>query len=325
MSENPFPVISVLREDESGLGFCLRAVAANGGQFASLRRLLGIGSSERFKADHAVQLAQWFCVDKSRLEMRLPAYIHSKGGARRFCYGHYFRQPGALRANQPQLCTECIFEKGYLKDVWDLTLSTCCLEHRLLLTGKCLQCQSVIKWNRKGIQWGSCRHQLVISRGIGFANSDLLNAESILQASFRSRDCLAMVQKASLPVWLSGLSVDGWMQVFYAFGLLKSEWVPLSPRDLSRCLAPTEAQDVVSRGFKRLQEFGSAPISHAKNWSAVVACVPLVNLMVCPTGLQDHSIGRQLFLKIFGHSELEDVVRRYPHMRQLDLFSEPIP
>lgn len=323
MSDCHFPVQIFLHDDESGLGFCLRAVAANGGQFASLRRLLSIGSSERLKAEHSVRLAQWFGVDKEKLELRLPAHLYIKGGARRFCYGHYFRQPGAFRSNKPQLCTECIFEKGYLQDVWDLTLSTCCLEHHLLLTGNCLQCQSDIKWNRKGIQWGSCKHQLGISRRIDFANSDLLHAEHILQASFRSTDCSAMVEKFGFPAWLSGLSVDGWMQVFYAFGLLKSEWTSLSPREFSKSLAPTDAQDVVSRGSKRLQEFGDVPTSHAKNWSAVVARVPLVNLMGCPTGLQDYAIGRQLFLKIFGHRELEDVVRRYPHMRQLNLFNDP--
>src|SRR5690606_28285990 len=118
-----FPVINMLREDESGLGFCLRAVAANGGSFASLRKLLGIGSSERLKADHAEQLAQWLGVDKLNLEMRLPAYIKNKGGAKRFCYGHYFRQPGALRSIKPQICMQCIWEKGYIQDVWDLTLS----------------------------------------------------------------------------------------------------------------------------------------------------------------------------------------------------------
>lgn len=322
MSENNFPVKSFLHYDESGLGFCLRAVAANGGQFSSLRRLLSIGSSERLKAEHAARLAQWFDVDRAKLELRLPAHLHIKGGARRFCYGHYFRQPGALRSNKPQLCTECVSEKGYLQDVWDITLSTCCLEHRLLLTGNCLQCQSAIKWNRKGVKWGSCRHQIGIVRTPELANLHLLSAEHILQASFRFSNCLTLVEKYGLPAWLSGLSVDGWMQVFYGFGLLKSEWASLRPREFSQCLAPKDAQDVVSRGFMRLQEFGCAPTSHAKNWSAVVARVPIVNLMGCPTGAQDQAIGRQLYLKIFGRSELEDVVRRYPHMGQLDLFSE---
>lgn len=114
------------------------------------------------------------------------------------------------------------------------------------------------------------------------------------------------------------------MQVFYAFGLLKSEWTPLSLGDFFKSLAPTDAQAVVSRGFNRLQEFGYESTSHRKKWCAVVARAPLENLISCPTGLQDHVIGRQLFLKIFGNSELEDVVRRYPHMTQLDLFREPI-
>lgn len=209
MSENPFPVTSTLHEDESGLGFCLRAVAANGGQFASLRRLLGIGFSERLKSEHAVRLAQWFGADKVMLELRLPTHLHSKGGARRFCYGHYFRMPGALRTSNPQLCTECIIEKGYLRDVWDLTLSTCCLEHQLLLMGNCLQCRSIIKWNRKGVQWGSCRHQLGVVRRTEFPSSDLLNAESIIQASFKFTDCLRILKNFGLPAWLSGLSVDG--------------------------------------------------------------------------------------------------------------------
>lgn len=324
MSESPFPISNVLLDDESGLGFCLRAATANGGQLAALHRLLGIGSSERIKAEHAARLAQWFGVDKSRLEQRLPVHLHIRGGARRFCYGHFFRQPGALRSNRPQLCTQCVSEKGYLRDVWDLTLSTCCLEHSLLLTGRCIQCQTAIKWNRKGVPWGSCRHHLGGAHRTEFASSDLLGAQYLLQSSFRLTNCAAMVEKIGLPAWLSGLSADGWMQVFYAFGLLRNEWAALCPKELWQCLAPADAQQVVNRGFRRLQDFGCTPTARAKNWSAVVASVPLVNLMGCPTGPQDQAIGRQLFLQIFGHSELDIVARRYGHMGQLDLFGESV-
>ena len=322
MSESSFPISSELYEDESGLGFCLRAATVNGGNLAALRQLLNIGPSARIKAAHAARLAQWLGVDKFRLEQRLPVFLLRANGARRFCYGHFFRQPGALRSNHPQLCSHCISEKGYLKDVWDLTLATCCLEHRLLLTGRCHQCQSVIKWDRKGVQWATCRHHLGTAPKTTVAGSDLLSAQLILQASFRSMKCHSIAKDAGLPTWLSGLSVDGWMQVFYAFGLLKSAWVSLCPKELSQCLPPADAQEVVSRGIRRLQGFRN--IARFENWSAVVARAPIVNLMICPTGPLDQAIGCQLFKQIFGRGELDIVARKYPQLAQLELFDEHV-
>lgn len=226
--------------------------------------------------------------------------------------------------NQPQLCPRCISEKGYLKDVWDLTLATCCVEHRLLLTGRCHQCHSVIKWDRKGVQWGACRHHLGTGPKTAVASSDLLSAQHILQASFRSMKCFSIVKDAGLPTWLTGLSVDGWMQVFYAFGLLKSAWTSLCPKELSQCLPPTEAQEVVSRGIRRLQDFHHMSTARSENWSAVVARAPIVNLMLCPTGHLDQAIGSQLFKQIFGRSELDVVARKHPQLAQLDLFDEQV-
>ena len=322
MFESSFPISHELHEDESGLGFCLRLVSANGGQLLALRHLLGIGPSVRIQAMHAVKLSQWFGVGKARLEHRLPVFLPRVGGARRFCYGHFFRQPGALRSSQPQLCPQCISDKGYLRDVWDLTLSTCCLEHGLCLTGRCLHCQTAIKWDRKGVQWGTCKHHLGATRDAEIANSSLLGAQRILQALFQSKECLSVAMEEGLPRWIAGLSVDGWMQVLYAFGLLKSEWASLCPKELSQCLPSVEAQDVVSRGFRRLQALKTSSSTYSENWSAVIARIPLINLMVCPTGPQDQAIGLQLFQRIFGHGELNDVVRKHPELGQLDLFGE---
>lgn len=321
MSDSSFPIRHELHEGESGLGFCLRSVSANGGQLLALRHLLGIGPSARIQAVHAAKLSQWFGVEKARLEHRLPVFLPRAGGARRFCYGHFFRQPGALRLNRPQLCPQCISEKGYLQGMWDLTLSTCCLEHCLLLIGRCPQCQSAIKWERKGVQWGACRHHLGISSNAETADSDLLGAQRILQALFLSQGSSSTVMNEGLPAWIAGLSVDGWMQVLYAFGLLRSAWAPLCSKELSQCLASVDAQEVVSRGIRRIRDFEAGSSRHFE-WSAVVARIPLINLMICPTGLQDQAIGFQLFQRIFGRSDLNDVVRKYPHLGQLDLFGE---
>ncbi|MEX8195319.1 TniQ family protein [Comamonas guangdongensis] len=305
-------------EDESGLGFCLRSVAMNGGRLSALHRLLGMGASERLKAVHAPRLAQWFGVDKARLAHRLPAILPRSMGARRACYGHLFRQPGVLRTNQPQVCPQCIHEKGYLLDVWDLTLSTCCLEHGLCLTGRCPQCQAAIKWDRKGVQWGGCRHHLGSTDKAVLAAPELLCAQRILQASLRLTQCAG---DTGVPAWITGLSLDGWMQVFYAFGLLRSSWSPLCPRELSRCLAPAEAQEVVKRALGRLQAFTGMP-KHGGAWASVVARAPLIGLITCPTGRRDQAIGRQLFQQIFGQKEMDIVVRRYPELGQLNLFDE---
>ena len=321
MSESQFPICCELFEDESGLGFCLRAVAMNGGRLSALHRLLGIGTSERLKAVHAPRLAQWFGVDKARLTHRLPAILPRSMGARRACYGQLFRQPGVLRTSQPQVCPQCVYEKGYLLDIWDLTLSTCCLEHGLCLTGRCSQCQAMIKWDRKGIQWGGCRHYLGSKDKAVLAPPELLCAQRILQASFRLTQCAGLARDTGVPAWLTGLSLDGWMQVLYAFGLLRSSWSPLCPKELSRCLEPAEAQEVVKRGLGRLQDFNGIS-RHEGDWASVVARAPLIGLMACSTGSRDQAIGRRLFQQIFGQKEMDSVVRRYPELAQLDLFDE---
>ena len=320
MSENSFPVTSELYEDESGLGFCLRAAASNGVALAALRRLLDIGPSARITAAHAPRLAQWCGVEKNNLEQRLPTFLLRANGARRLCYGHLFRQPGALRLLQPQLCPQCISESEYLRDIWDLTLATCCLRHRRVLTGRCLECNLAIKWDRKGIQWGTCRHHLGASGKSAEADLNIVNAQRILQASFRSLECQSIVKEMGLPVWLSGLSVDGWTQVFYAFGLLKNAWNSLSSKDLSQSLPPDHAQQVVGLGFRRLQDYGGSTVVGAKKLASVVARAPIMNLMLCPTGLQDQAIGRHLFLQIYEQDEFDSVVRRFPQLGQRDLF-----
>lgn len=319
MSESQFPIFSELHDDESGLGFCLRSVTMNGGRLSALHRLLGIGTSERLKSVHAPRLAQWFGVDEARLAHRLPTTLPRSMGARRACYGHLFRQPGVLRTNHPQVCPQCIVEKGYLLDAWDLTLSTCCLEHGVCLTGICPQCQAVIKWDRKGVQWGGCRHHLGCTDNAVLATPELLYAQRILQASLRLEPCSGLAEDTGVPRWLTGLSLDGWMQVFYAFGLLPSSWSPLCPRELSRCLAPADAQEVVRRALGRLQAF-AARAEDDGVWASLVARAPLVSLMTCPTGCQDEAIGRQLFQWIFGQKDMDLVVREYPELGQLDLF-----
>ena len=59
-SEAVMPISVEPYVDESGIGYCLRAISANGATLHGLRRLLEIDNIGRFTARHATALARLF-------------------------------------------------------------------------------------------------------------------------------------------------------------------------------------------------------------------------------------------------------------------------
>ena len=144
----PFP-------DESGLGFCLRVSVDNGANLHSLRRIIGLSDSVFISQMDAGKLSQLTQTSLDWLRAALPPKPSSKI---RTCYGHKWFSPPYHFRSSPQLCPLCVNRSGYARDIWDVALSTICVEHNCLLIDHCTDCGAAIRWNRPALEVGHCGH-----------------------------------------------------------------------------------------------------------------------------------------------------------------------
>ncbi|WP_297810804.1 TniQ family protein [uncultured Methylophaga sp.] len=65
-----------------------------------------------------------------------------------------------LRFAYPKVCVECLRESSYHRSIWDFAPLTCCPEHDVLLVDYCIECNSQLTWNRKGVRYCQCGFDL---------------------------------------------------------------------------------------------------------------------------------------------------------------------
>lgn len=172
LSEAVMPISVEPYSDESGIGYCLRAISANGATLHGLRRLVEIDNIGRFTARHAPALARLFQTSSQWLEKSLPT-AERPSSPQRDWYGHRWFYRNHLRPLNPQVCIECLHMKGYCRAIWDVTLATVCTEHKCFLVDACAQCAKPLRWDRLRLDVGHCKHVLKPARSSEVPNEML--------------------------------------------------------------------------------------------------------------------------------------------------------
>jgi len=313
------PIRIAPNDDESGLGFCLRLAHSNGGTLPSLRRALGVSQREAIKRGHAPALARLAGLDTEALSALLPA-SHGRGaGTRLTCYGSRFRSRSAVRQRRPQLCPMCVWTHRYAKADWDLSLSTVCLEHCCYLIDRCPKCGAAIRWERPAIEWGHCGHSLGGSRQCAPAAEEHRLTQAILSAALAQRSVEVLLDSAGLFPWFTKLSVDGWMNLILAVGLATDRCAVPARGVFGRVPATDFAREVVCRGMRRLVAWSRSSLSSSELVDFVTE-VPLIGMIVEPSGECDREIFMRVFSTLYGSKAVDQLKRSRLVLAQLDLF-----
>lgn len=319
MLDSYLPIRLAPHEDESGLGYCLRLAHANGGAFSSLRRALGMAERESFKQWHAPAMARLAGLDASVLRAILPASIGRGGGTRLSCYGSRFRSRSALRLRRPQLCPVCVRTQRYAKAEWDLSLSTVCLQHHCDLIDRCPRCRAAIRWERSAIEWGHCGHSLGGSMQGAQVEEENRLAQAILSARLAHQSVEALLDSAGLFPWLAKLSVDGWMHLIRAVGLLMDRCAVPARGTFGMVPTADSAREVVGRGMWRLVAWSQSSLA-SRELADFSTEVPMIGMILEPSGECDREIFLRVFSCLYGRKALNQLERSRVGLSQMRLF-----
>lgn len=316
---NRLPVAIEPFADESGMGFCLRAAAKNGVGLSDLSQMIALGPKVQFSRSHAHALAQVLGIDERALSNMLPSESRRKNIGPFACYGLTLKKRAALRGLRPQVCPECLKQYGYTRALWDLSLSTVCLEHQVGLSDCCPKCLAPLRWHRKAVHWGHCGHQLIQSDATATLGSGCLKAQVIFERKWRSESVADVLSSEGLFPWFDALTVDGWLSLIYMFGVQSPSRASAQAGALNRVPSCEEARKLIEQAMFRLRGWCGGGM--ASSATADLLCESSIKagifLAVTPA---DRDVMTQIFLDVFGSAALVKLQRQQPGLWQLPLF-----
>lgn len=165
--------------------------------------------------------------------------------------GHQFLRPYHLRQTRPQVCSLCLREKLRALAAWSICLVTACPVHRIRLLDKCV-CGRPISWRRPSIDFCECGQRLVApDQPTEAADARELAISSQITyllgtAHFRLRVA------NGLPSALDDISIDTFLRLVWAFGIVPPNQDANYPSSTNRTLPTVEAAGLVCRAFDRL-------------------------------------------------------------------------
>ncbi|WP_416334388.1 TniQ family protein [Achromobacter insolitus] len=260
----PLPFQDEIGDDESGNGYALRMLCANGLQFADLARAAASIGHTYMPASAVPYLSYAFGASLSRLQRAIPRTYSRKGRRRSAFLGHDFSRTYQLRYTRPQVCPACLaVPRAQLQAVWEISFYTSCVVHGCFLADECV-CGRGLLWRRNSPLECSCGADL---RAIGVQNADSSSlAVSSLIAAHVS--CGAPEYGGvGLGAPLGALSLDTLLRLVRALGISESSCGDdLVPGRLTRLLSSSEAVSVVRRAWDRLDAGTSMFSKHPPVW-----------------------------------------------------------
>lgn len=253
----PLPVQDEIGDNESGNGYALRMLTANGLQFSDLARAAASVGHTYMPATAAPYLSYAFGASLSRLQRAIPRSYSLKGRRRSAFLGHDFSRTYQLRYTRPQVCPSCLARPGArLQAIWEISLYTSCVEHECLLLDLCV-CGRGISWRRAGPFECSCGADLRAlcceSAGPGSLAISTLIAARVMRG-------VPEQKSAGRRGLLNALSLDTLLRLVRALGISESaSGDDLVPGRLTRLLSASEAVSTVGRAWDRLGD-RNAPI-----------------------------------------------------------------
>lgn len=239
--------------DESGVGYCLRAICANGATLHGLRRLVEIDNIGRFTTKNAKTLCRVLNQSVEWFEISLPTPERTKP-SRRDYFGHRWFTRNHLRTQNPQVCTQCIHAKGYCRAIWDVSIATVCVEHQCRLVDSCFQCRKPLRWDRPRIDVGHCGH-LMKSEPAELVASELIEFQTFLEDKFHSGNGIRRDHQSYAFSSLKTLSLSGVHSVIASFGFMKKPFEVIHSTIRTKTYGRDEWAEIILRGLIRLDQF----------------------------------------------------------------------
>ena len=243
------PVRLDLAAAESGLGFALRALRANGIAFEQGIQWLGLERHRPLDTAVARRIAWSLNVDADEFGSRVVTRDPAAGQGWVRYAGMRFRRHVATNRLYAKVCPQCLREHGITRLSWQLRATVGCFRHGYSLIWSCPHCGQAIGWDRPDVDVCRCGRHIKpqdappVERAV---QSWLCWLEAAL-----SGDNAVLVSEP-LPPALLHLSLDG------AFGIVEALGICAAPgrsvrAALSNCKTLPELGAVVHRGLERLR------------------------------------------------------------------------
>jgi len=248
------PVRVDLAPRESGLGFALRALRANGIAFDRGMQWLGLERHRPLDWQSGRRIAWALNVDADRWAERVVVRDLGAQGWVRLA-GQRFKRQVATNKLYAKLCPQCVRERGTIGLSWLLRATVGCPWHGYSLIWACRWCGRSIGWDRPDVDICRC--------GYPFRSStEAIPLEDPVRAWVQWLELTLSPGAPALPVSdapggmpeaLTHLSVDGAFRVIEAMGLCADSGGSVRAA-MSKCTTPRGMGVVIARGLDRLSQ-----------------------------------------------------------------------
>lgn len=301
-------------QDESGYGYLLRALSRNGSNLPELRRLLSLREMSVFTSKDAATLSALFKVPSSFFELALPS-VEGANAQKFRCYGHDLWASNHLRRNFPQVCAHCIRINGYAKAIWDVSLTTVCLEHGCVLTDECKHCKAKLRWDRPRVDISHCGHFIRDVENVAIT-PQLLQYQKLLNTKFYGFGELNSIQFSS---YLKQASFGALLLVIAAFGVVEKPFQSMRASAFRGSRTTFKWIELIDRALFRLEQSEHRDFDM---WAmnAEVSEALLVRVLECSPHGMDAQLAADLLCRIFKSRSRSFMNGRYPSLSQQTLF-----
>lgn len=276
---------------------------------------------QEFHKSHAFALSKIFGVSSQWLTSTLKDNRHGKTRPQGY-WGHTIYLPTHLRWAKPQVCPLCIHRHGYCKAIWDVALSTVCLEHGCLLIDSCKQCGQALRWNRPSVDVGHCKHYIQAQDPKTDIPDGAMDLQVFLEQKFFAEidgHNESQRSESSAPDLLRASSFGSALIYLTAFGA-RSRLFDKSFAEVTRQhLKASQWREIAMRGWKRCQSFDLS--SSTKYADADLVLLKLILRIVVMEAQQDDAQLAASVLRSLNDGAMSaDLTRNSPVLRQQVLF-----
>lgn len=315
----PLPIQVEPREDESGVGFCLRSVQLNRLNLHWLRRSAGIAYGVQLDAKQATAIGHVTGCSERWLGNALPRRLALRNEASWDVRGHRFFSQNFLRRLRPQICPHCVHLEGYCRAVWDFSPATMCVRHGCYLEDACAHCRRLLVWDRPAIDTCNCgrlfkRVPCDEKAGTDGPMQVSTISEHILNGEPIDR-CLA---HCGLPGYLAGISLDGFLSLVQAFGTRTGAHDRDASSIMSRHHRGLTWCDVSRRSIERLKQLAQS--GDFRLLEPIVSRCVIERMVAKPASEIDRQIGMHVFAGLYGDPPAGRMSGKRPEMSQVNLF-----
>ena len=316
---NPPPIQIECLEDESGLGYLLRWLGTNHLPFRWLNKVLGIRGPRLPDTRDAIVLSYLTGVEHGKIKtMLMKTFGNAKEGGM-LVYGQQLLFRDLYRFRLPQICPNCIHEKGYVSRHWEFGPIPICIEHGVYLIDHCERCKKTIRWDRPTIDICQCGR--IFKSPSNQLSRPSLAELNLARWALKPLSTVELPKAAALPdapVWMKHLSLDGTLRIIKAFGICETQYEAVSSSfPWGKCTSQFW-RDLFKRAALRIEGFLRTPAN--SDLSALVYQPFLERVAFYPLTTPDKESTLYLLKHIFNYEPLTHFDSAKGHLSQRRLF-----